>query len=382
MKIAHICPFYKPSIGGVEQVVEELGKRQLKNGNEVHVFTSDWDKHSRIKKKYEIINGIHVHRCYHFFKVANFASFWPSVFFKLLEQNFDIIHTHVFGHPHVFFAGLAGKIKGSKLVHTTHCPWTDSNRSFMGNLLLRLTYSTFSKIALNWQDKIIAITPWEVDFIKKYTNKEINIIPNGVDSLLFKRVKNNKFKERCKIKGKMVLFFGRFNITKGPDKLVLAAREILKERKDINFIFVGPDEGIKGKVIKMSSGIKEIKILDPIRDREKVAEMYQAADVYVLPSFREGLPLTLIEALASGIPVIASPVNGVPYEIKDNYNGFFVDYGDIKNLKKRIIEVLDNKKIAERFKRNNKITARKYDWDKIEKKTRELYDTIMGNNLQ
>ena len=180
----------------------------------------------------------------------------------------------------------------------------------------------------------------------------------------------------------MVLFFGRFNITKGPDKLVLAAREILKERKDINFIFVGPDEGIKGKVIKMSSGIKEIKILDPIRDREKVAEMYQAADVYVLPSFREGLPLTLIEALASGIPVIASPVNGVPYEIKDNYNGFFVDYGDIKNLKKRIIEVLDNKKIAERFKRNNKITARKYDWDKIEKKTRELYDTIMGNNLQ
>ena len=49
MKIAHVCPFYFPAIGGVRQVVEELAKRQIKQGHEVHVFTSDWDKNKRIK---------------------------------------------------------------------------------------------------------------------------------------------------------------------------------------------------------------------------------------------------------------------------------------------------------------------------------------------
>ncbi len=377
MKIAHVCPFYKPSIGGVEQVVEELARRQLSKGNEVHIYTSDWDKQKRVNKKEEIINGIYVHRCFHWFKVANFASFWPSVFLKLYKENFDIVHTHVYGHPHVFLASLAGKLKNTALIHTTHCPWTDAYRSFIGNLSVKLTYGTFSKIALNWQNKIIAITPWEIQYIKKYTNKKINIIPNGVDSLLFKEIKNNNFKKEHKINGKLVLFFGRFNITKGPDKLVLAAKEILKERKDVYFVFLGPDEGIKDKVIEMSKGIKNILILDPIRDRRKVAEMYRATDVYVLPSYREGLPLTLFEALASGNPIIASPVNGIPYEIKDNYNGFFVNYGDIKHLKQKILQILDDKELSNKFKKNNIKTAKKYNWDLIERRTEELYKRIM-----
>ncbi len=123
----------------------------------------------------------------------------------------------------------------------------------------------------------------------------------------------------------------------------------------------------------MSKGIKNILILDPIRDRKKVAEMYQASDVYVLPSFREGLPLTLIEAMASGIPIIASPVNGVPYEMKDNYNGFFVEYGDIKNLKNKIIKIIEDKKLSDKFRKNNIKAAGKYNWDLIEKRTTLLY---------
>ncbi|MAG47691.1 hypothetical protein CL617_03720 [archaeon] len=373
MKIAHICPFYKPSIGGVEQVVEELGKRQISKGNEVHVFTSDWDKNTRIKKKYELIDGIHVHRSYHFFKVANFASFWPSVFLKLYKQKFDIIHTHVFGHLHVFLASLVGKLTNTKLVHTTHCPWTNINRSFLGELLIKLTYSTFSSLALNWNNKIIAITPWELKFIKKYTKTPIEVIPNGVDQLLYKQIKDNNFKKEHNVKDKLVLFFGRFNITKGPDKLVIVAKEILKERKDIDFIFVGPDEGIKDKVISLAKGVKKIQILAPIRDRKKVAEMYQAADVFAMPSFREGLPLTLFEAMASQVPVIASPVNGIPYEMKDDYNGFLVKYNDLKTLKEKIIAVLDNKTLSNKFRKNNKITAEKYNWDIIEDKTNKIY---------
>ena len=83
MKIAHVCPFYTPAIGGVKQVVEELAKRQVADGHEVHVYTSDWDKAGRIEKLDEVIDGVQVHRCKHLFKVANFVSYWPSVKKKL-----------------------------------------------------------------------------------------------------------------------------------------------------------------------------------------------------------------------------------------------------------------------------------------------------------
>lgn len=374
MKIAFICPYYEPAIDGPKQVIKELASRLLKDGHEVHVYTSDWDKNQRIRKKEELIERVKVHRCYHLFRVANFVTFFPSVFFKLLKEDFDVIHTHVTGHPHVFFASLAAKIKKTILIHTTHCPWTDAYRSTLGNILLPISYGIFMRISYKLCNKIIAITPWEIQFIEKYGGKgKITVIPNGVDNIFFKKIKNNKFKKEHKINGKIVLFFGRLNITKGPDKFVLAAKEILKERKDIMFVIVGNDEGMKQTVINLIANDKNIKLLEPIRDRKKVAEMYQAAEVYVLPSFREGLPLSLFESFASGLPVVASPVNGVPYEMRDPENGFFCDYGDIKCLKNSILKLLNDKKLSTKISKNNIKRAQKYKWDDIYKKTIFLY---------
>ena len=379
MKIAFICPYYDPAIDGPKQVIKELAARLIKDKNEVHVYTSDSDKYKRIRKKEEIIDKVHVHRCFSWFKVANFVTFWPSVFFKLLKENFDIIHTHVYGHPHVFFASLAAKLKKIKLIHTTHCPWTDAHRSLLGRILLKLTYNTLSKFAVNLSNEVIAITPWEINFLKKYKIKNVTIIPNGVDDLFFKRIKNNSFKKKLKIKGKIVLFFGRLNITKGPDKLVLAAKEILKERKDVYFVLIGPDEGMKKNLIKLINDDKNILLLDPIYDRKKIAEMYQASSAYVLPSYREGSPLTLFEAMASGLPIIASPVNGVPYEMSEK-NGIFVNYGDINGLKEAILKILNNPRLAKKYALNNKKTALKYKWDLIYEKTLKLYKEILTSN--
>ena len=132
MKIAHVSTFYTPAIGGVKQVIEELAKRQVKEGHEVHVFVSDWDKEKRIQEKEEVIDGVHVHRCRNLFRLANFAVIFPSVFSKLLKHDLDLIHSHVFGHFHFVLAALAAKIKKIPHVHTTHCPWTDAYRSFSG----------------------------------------------------------------------------------------------------------------------------------------------------------------------------------------------------------------------------------------------------------
>jgi len=374
MKICHINMFYYPTYGGVEQVMYELAKRQVKEGHEVHVFCCDSDKHKRLKVKEEIIDGVHVHRLPYWFRLSLSTFIWPSLLWKLPKYKFDIIHTHVSGHVYVLFSGIIAKLKNTKHVHTTHCPWTDAFRPFILKPFIFLNNILFNRLAYKLTDKIIAITPWEIPIIKKYAPEEkITVIPNGVDEILFKKIKNNNFKKENNIKGKMVLFFGRFNPTKGPDKLVEAFKEILKERNDITLVMVGPDEGVKEKVKEMSKGYDRIIIKDPIRDKKKIAGMYQAADVYVLPSYREGMPLTLIEAMSCGVPIIASPVNGVPFEMKEPNNGYFVSYGDIKGLKEKILKILDNKEIAKKISLNNKNKAKNYTWNNIAEKYMGVY---------
>ena len=107
--------------------------------------------------------------------------------------------------------------------------------------------------------------------------------------------------------------------------------------------------------------------------------MYQSSDVFILPSFREGLPLTLFEAMASGLPVVASPVNGIPYEMKEPDNGFLVKYGNNKGFAKRINQLLDNKELRKTISRNNLKKAENYKWDEIAKKTLDLYKEVLKN---
>ena len=107
--------------------------------------------------------------------------------------------------------------------------------------------------------------------------------------------------------------------------------------------------------------------------------MYQAADVYVLPSYREGLPLTLFEAMASGLPIVASPVNGIPYEMKSEENGFFANYGDVEALEKNILKVLDNPKLAKQISKNNFKKSKDYAWDIIYKRYMKEYESLIKN---
>lgn len=83
--------------------------------------------------------------------------------------------------------------------------------------------------------------------------------------------------------------------------------------------------------------------------------------------------------MASGLPIIASPVNGVPFEIKESENGFFVDYGDIENLEKKILQVIDNPKLAKKISQNNIKKSQSYKWDSIYKRYMDEYHSLVKN---
>ncbi len=381
MKIAHVCPEYRPAISGVGQVVEELAKRQVAAGHEAHVFAPDWDKKQRIKQKEEIIDGINIHRCRHILRVANFETIWPSLFARLIYGKFDIIHSHLFGHLHFVLSSLVAKFTKAKHIHTTHCPWSDAYRSIPGRIGILLSYNIFSRIALKATHKVIAITPWEIDFIKKYgyPSEKIVNLPNGMSKDFFEKIKINDFKKKNNIKGDMVLFFGRLSPTKSPDRFVDIAKLVLAERKDVTFVIRGPDEGLRDKVISLIGDEKRIILLDATQDRKEIIKMYRSADVFVMPSYREGLPLTLFEAMASGLPIVASSVNGIPYEMKDVENGYLLNYSNNKGFKEKIISLLESKKLRKKISKNNLSKAKNYDWDKISRKTEKLYNETISN---
>jgi glycosyltransferase involved in cell wall biosynthesis len=380
LKIAHVNTFYLPTFGGVEKVMEELAQRQVKEGHEVHVFCTDSDKYKRIRKKEEIIDGVFVHRIPYWVKVSLNTYLFPSLLWKF-KGKFDIVHTHRCGHDFNLIIGILSKLKGFKHVNTTHCPWTDNSfRPPVTRPFIFLNDLFMNRISFKLMDKVIAITPWELDILHKFikNKKKIVVIPNGTDKILYKRVKNNQFKKKNIIKEKkLVLFFGRLNPTKGPEMLAKAAINITKKRKDIAFVWVGPDEGKAAEVQKLIKPYKNMKYLGPIKGKDKIAEMYQAADVYVLPSYREGLPLTIFEAMASKLPIVASPVNGVPYEMKEPENGFFAGYGDLKAIEEKILKILDNPKLAKEISENNFRKSKNYDWDNIYQRYMDEYYRLL-----
>jgi glycosyltransferase involved in cell wall biosynthesis len=383
MKIAHVGAFYKPVIGGVEKVIEELALRQIRDGHEVHVFCSDFDKEKTIELKEEVIDGVHVHRSKLWFKISTSGLIIPSLYKNLVFEhgkyggNFDVVHSHVFGHLHFVQAAKFARKFNVKHIHTTHCPWTDSHRSLMGRIGIYLSYNTLSKKALREVNKIIAITPWELEFIKKYggSDKQTRIITNGVGKEFFDTIEDNDFKEKNGIKGKLVLYLGRLNVTKGPDQFVEIAKIILKNRDDVTFVIRGPDEGMKSKVKELIGDEKRIILMDPTRDKQEIIKTYQAADVFVMPSFREGMPLTLMEAYACRLPVVATPVNGIPFELVNGKNGFLVDYGDNEYFANRIERLLDDHELRTRISKTNFEKAKDYDWDIIYKKYMEEYSS-------
>jgi len=381
MKIAHVNMFYLPTMGGVEKVIYELASRQVKDGHEVHVFCCDSDKNKRIKIKEEILDGVHIHRLPYWFRLSLNTFVWPSLLWRF-KGDFDIIHTHVSGHDYVLIMGFLSRVRGIKHIHTTHCPWTDASfRPFILRPFMFLNDMIFNKMSFSRIDKVISITPWELKILHGYIKDKtkIKVIPNGTDNIFFKKIKDNDFKKKYHIKEKkLVLFFGRLNPTKGPEKLAMAAREISKKRKDIAFVWVGPDEGKASEVKRLIKGYKNMKYLGPIRDKNEVAKMYQSADIYVLPSYREGLPLTLFEAMAAGLPIVASPVNGVPFEMEGEKNGFFSEYGDIRSLEKNILRLIDNPGMRKKISLNNINKAQNYRWDNIYLRYMKEYKSLLS----
>jgi len=365
MKIAQVCPFFLPVVGGVGANVYHTSREFIEKGHEVHVFTSDSLKDGkRADKLEETIDGIHIHRCKHWFHLGKFASFWPDVYKKLMEGEFDVIHSHNLGQPHCFFAAMAAKKKKIPHFLTTHASFLgQGQRGPLGRMIASLNFHIFGRISLK-NSHVISISEWEREHLKKLGVKKFEIIPNGVPESYFNRIKKNDFEKRHKVRD-FILFIGRIEKRKGPD-IILEVAEKMPER---DFVIIGPDGGMADELrgeMRMN-----VRLLGRVGEEEKIKAL-QAAKIFLLPSRREGLPLSIIEAMAAGLPIVATSTDGIPYVVQEGENGFLTEYADVEKICKSI-KLLENRENYKRISGNNTKKAKDYTWKKIAERLLELY---------
>ncbi len=302
-----------------------------KNRFDVSVLTS----RTKDSKKFERIDGIKVYRMPCFFIPDPFNyTVTPFLCFHLLriikKEKPDVFIVNKYMFYTSFSAILLKLFRKRVIVQTDTFPGINwFARSKVLNAGMWVYSRTFGKIILRIADKVVILHEGLISTAKKL-KLNYKVIHNGVDTDDFKNAQPAKDILKIKDKKILVTYVGRLDAVKGYDILLKAAEKI--KRKDIHFLFVcGDKSGEKRELLQ-----KKHKNAAFLGFRKDIPQILAASDIYVLPSFAEGLPNTLMEAMAAGRACIASNVGGVGVLIEDRKNGLLVKKGEFNALKEKI----------------------------------------------
>jgi len=258
------------------------------------------------------------------------------------DNNIKIIHSH--DYKSNFYTLLVYLLTQVHSITTCH-NWIIANKK------LKL-YFRFDLFLLDYFDHIVIVSTHLRNILldRGIVPGKITTIYNGicVNGYHYKKEKSNRLRAELNIPAgsQIVGAVGRLSSEKGFHLLIMAAKEILREFPQTFFIFIGdgPERerlmGLSGS-LGINCNVRFMGIRDDIED------IYPLMDIFVLPSFTEGLPISLLEAMASKRPVIATKVGSIPCVIDHGNEGFLVDPGNIEELIKSLTYLLSHKKLAE-----------------------------------
>jgi glycosyltransferase involved in cell wall biosynthesis len=211
-------------------------------------------------------------------------------------------------------------------------------------------------------DAVISVSKHTAQDVKKYYNVDSRVIYNGVDTKFFvpKEHHNNRLK---------ILFVGRFRKIKRPWYII----KLAKEFPQCDFYLFGNPHPLGPILEKMSSGLKNVFIKGFI-SHKMLKEIYCCSDVFLFPSVSEGCPLSVLEAMASGLPIICSNSSSLPEIVENGKEGLL--FNDYKEAKENLSYLIEDENIRKTFSKNAREKALKFDWDIIAKQYSVLYEEI------
>ena len=219
------------------------------------------------------------------------------------------------------------------------------------------------KMVFSWADKVTVISSYLADFAKSMGARTIEVVPNGVDLDKFK-VKSGKVEEIDKTKKIVLVTTGRL-VKKNAVEDVIKALKFLPDNIIFRSIGSGEEEQSLKKLTKNLDLEGRVQFL-PYANHEKMVEILRDADIFIRPSLSEGLGISFLEAMAVGLPVIATNVGGIPDFLKDGTTGLFCGVNDPESIALKIKQLLDDPILYEKVSKNGQVLIKeKYDWNQI-----------------
>jgi glycosyltransferase involved in cell wall biosynthesis len=303
--------------------------------------------------------------------ISQFARF----LYTLFQFHPHIIHLHTsqgLGWLKDTFFVFVGKSLGCRIVLHMHGgnfdKLYDKNPRFMQDYTRRVMSLADAIIAVSteWRRRLAEIVPAEHIFALKNCIAVDAISPHLA----------NRPSHIAK-----ALFLGRVGPRKGAFDL-LEAMGRLKTRNCPLQVCIAGDEERQGDQVRAISRLEELQLVDEcqlvgiVRGAEK-AELLSKAGFFVLPSYDEGLPMAILEAMAAGLAVISSPVGGIPEVVRDGYNGFLITPGDIATLAEKLAMLASDPHLCEVMgQRSREIAQQELDVKLYIERLVALYESI------
>ncbi len=385
MKIAIFSDTYPPQVNGVANVVFDSAKELAERGHQVRIFTL-----SNPKNKKETTSTVKNLKVYTVPSIPAFV--YPGLRLtvplgltlrRLRAFRPDIIHTHT---P---FAMGWESVMGAKILKI---PLVGSHHTFFDHYLkhVKLDFEYAKKFSWKYVIKFyeecdLLITPSEAlkeAFLKNGFEKKVIALPNPINPELFRPVVDRKTKEALRekkfgIRGQTIVHMGRISYEKNIPVLIEMFSLLKKKIKELNFLIVGEGPEIpKLKKLCLERGLENSVVFTGLKKGEKLVEALQVGDVFVTASKSETFCLSVLEAMAVGLPAVVVGKKGVKELIADGENGFLSFSGKPEDLALKIEKILKNDSLAKEFALNSRKIALKYSRKKIIAQLEEIYRKV------
>ncbi len=357
MRIVILASRFPPKrLAGTEIATCNLAEHLAKRGHEVHVVTS-LDE-GLPEESFE--KGFYVHRLPRIeICLAGASVFCAEIVRTIQKINPDIIHVQGLG---IAVPALISK----RLLKIPYAVWGQGSDVYLPNQFVKLT----SKVVIKNADSVIALTENMREELLKICDRRISVVPNGINIEKFKSPTGIRKKEN----EKTIIFVGRLHPVKGVKYLIEAMATVHKKMPNIRLVIVG--DGIER--LKLGELTKKLDLNDSVKfvgqvPQERVFENMNQADIFVLPSLSEGFPVVLLEAMATGLPIIATNVRGIPDIVENGVNGYLVNIKNPSEIADRIIMLIQDNIMRKEISVNNRVKAELFAWDKVAKMIEEEY---------
>lgn len=341
MKIMQVIPYF--CFGGAETMCENLTYALQASGHEV-VVVSLYQEHTPISARMEAA-GVRI--VYLDKKPGLDLSMIPKLTRLMGKERPDVVHSHL---NLIKYAVAAAKLAGvPKCVHTVH-NLADKEAESRSQMLLNGFY--YSR---GWSVPV-ALSPEVHRSIAAFYQlppEKIPMVCNGIDLSRCQPKEDYSLGETV-----VITHIGRFNEQKNHEGLLRAFQKIHAAFPQTRLDLLG--DGERMETVKAQA--RELGVSDSVRFLGSQSNVYpylQQSDLFVLPSRYEGMPMTLIEAMGTGVPIVASAVGGVPDMITDGESGRLTSC-DSEEFAHAVIQLLENAELREKLGRNARLSSQRF----------------------